>query len=172
MRRAAIRMAAVGLTAATLALTGSATAAATPVAPAPAQARGSVTCDARVLNPHFSDGAGSVIVKTRITCRGDAPPVQFRLQGSLGSIGGAPPSGPGSPPVQGPPVQRATSDQVQVIPMGGTATYYTPLEGPTKVRGSGWYEGTVTGQIVGPPGVVTDGPARARSNRVYVVDPG
>jgi hypothetical protein len=141
-------------------------------APAPAQARGSVSCDAAVMNPHFSDGAGSVIFKTRITCRGDAPPVQFRLQGSLGSIGGGRPTGPGSPPVQGPPVQRATSDQVQEIPMGATVTFYTPQAGGSKVRGSAWYEGNVTGQIIGPPGIVANGPARARSNRVYVVDPG
>jgi hypothetical protein len=119
-------------------------------------------------NPHFSRGAGSVIFKTRITCVGDSPPVEVRVRGTLGSVAGG---SPGSP-AQGPPVTRATSDLVQVVPMGGTVTYYTPeLDGP-KVRGSATYVGNVLGEIVGPPGVVTSGPNRAGSNYTHVTDPG
>ncbi len=130
--------------------------------------RSGVVCDAAVENPHFSRGAGSVIFKTRITCRGDAPPVQFRLRGTLGSVAGGAPGNP----AQGPPVSRATSDQTQTIPMGATVTYYTPkLDGP-KVHGSATYSGFLVGELVGPPGVVSDGPSNARSNSTYVSDPG
>jgi len=141
---------------------------------APLAAAGEVACDAAVENPHYSPPprAGSVIFKTRIACRGDGTPVvQVRVTGILGSISGTPP--PSRPP-QGPPVQRATSDQTQNVTVNGPATtYYTPLEGPgnPKVRGSAWYQGDITGQIVGPPGVVTPGPSRASSNRAWVNDP-
>lgn len=132
-------------------------------------AAGSVSCDAAVENPHFSRGAGSVIFKTRIRCRGTGqvpPAVQVRIQGSLGSIGGAPP--PSGPP-QGPPVPRASSDQTQNVAVnGGEATFYTPLAGGPKVTGSAWYEGNIYGQIVGPPGGAYPPPSRARSNRVWV----
>jgi hypothetical protein len=142
---------------------------------APLAAAGEVVCDAAVENPHYSPPprAGSVIFKTRIACRGNgAPVVQVRVTGILGSIGGAPPP---SRPAQGPPVTRATSDQTQNVTVNGaTTTYYTPAEGPgnPKVRGSAWYQGDITGQIVGPPGVVTPGPSRASSNRAWVNDPG
>ncbi|MGH3839009.1 MAG: hypothetical protein ACRDSF_25425 [Pseudonocardiaceae bacterium] len=72
-------------------------------------------------------------------------------------------------------MQRAISDQIQDVAVnGGATTYYTPLEEPgnPKVRGSGWYQGDVVGQMVGPPGVVTAGPSRASSNRAWVNDPG
>jgi hypothetical protein len=131
---------------------------------------GEVVCDAALENPHWSppQRAGSVLFKTRISCHGDGPPVvQFRLAGSLGSIGG----GPGPRPPQGPPVPRASSDQTQPVTVnGGPQTFYTPLEGPgqPKVRGSAWYQGDVTGQMVAP---VTNGPAHASTNRVYVATP-
>ncbi len=132
-------------------------------------AAGSVSCDAAVENPHFSRGAGSVIFKTRIRCRGTGqvpPAVQVRIQGSLGSINGAPPPAPAP---QGPPLQRATSDQTQNVAVnGGEATFYTPVAGGPKVTGSSWYEGNIYGQIVGPPGGVYPPPSRARSNRVWV----
>ena len=100
--------------------------------------------------------------------RGDAPPVQLRLEGNLGSVSGGHPDSPAA----GPPVTRATSDQIQTIPMGTTVTYYTPeLDGP-KVRGSASYQCSVLGSIVGPPGIVVDPPQRATSNRIYVTDPG
>lgn len=128
-----------------------------------------VICDAALENPHYSKGFGGVIFKTRITCRGDAPPVQFRLRGTLGSVSGGAPGRP----AQGPPVSRATSDDTQTIAMGTTVTYYTPKLGDqTKVRGSASYEGNVTGEIVGPPGIIAEGPKPARSNRVHVTDPG
>lgn len=138
-------------------------------------APGEVLCDAAVENPHYSPPprAESVIFKTRIACHGNGPPVvQIRVTGTLGSISGAPP--PSGPP-QGPPVQRATSDQTQDVAVNGRATtYYTPMEEPgnPKVRGSGWYQGDIVGQMVGPPGVVTPGPSRASSNRAWVNDPG
>lgn len=135
---------------------------------APTAVTATVVCDANVLNPHFSRGAGSVIFKTRITCRGDAPPVQFRLRGDLGSVSGGAPG----QAAEGPPVSRVTSDDTQTIPMGATVTFYTPLVGGPKVRGSATYEGNVIGQLVGPPGVVSDGPSTARSNRLFVTDPG
>ncbi|MGH3906408.1 MAG: hypothetical protein ACRDTE_19850 [Pseudonocardiaceae bacterium] len=142
---------------------------------APLAAAGEVVCDAAVQNPHYSPPprAASVIFKTRIACHGNgAPVVQVRVTGSLGSVFGAPP--PSGPP-QGPPVTRATSDQTQNVTVNGPATtYYTPRAEPgnPKVRGSGWYQGDITGQIVGPPGVVTPGPSRASSNRAWVNDPG
>lgn len=137
-----------------------------PAAAEPAAAE--VSCDAVVNNPHFSRGAESVIFKTRITCHGNGPPVQVRVRGSLGSVAGG---APGQPAL-GPPVVRATSDEVQTVPMGVTVTLYTPEEGTTQVRGSRTYEGDIVGEIVGPPGVVTAGPNRAGSNSVFVVDPG
>ena len=134
----------------------------------PASARAQVSCSAAVENPHFSRGANSVIFKARITCEGDAPPVQVRLRGTLGSIAGG---APGSP-AQGPSVTRATSDQTQTIRMGGTATFYTPATDGAKVRGSQTYVGNIFGEIIGPPGVITSGPNRAASRYVYVTDPG
>jgi hypothetical protein len=134
-------------------------------------AAGEVVCDATVDNPHYSRGGGTVIFKTRVTCRGrGAPVVQVRITGTLGSIHGSPPpSGPSS----GPPVPRATSDQTQDVAVnGGTTTYYTPMVGSNKVRGSSWYNGDISGQIVGPPGIVTTGPSRAHSHQVWVNDPG
>lgn len=142
---------------------------------APLVAAGEVVCDAAVENPHYSPPprAASVIFKTRIACHGNgAPVVQVRVTGILGSVYGAPP--PSGPP-QGPPVTRATSDQTQNVTVnGGATTYYTPRAEPgnPKVRGSGWYQGNITGQIVGPPGVVTPGPSHAASNRAWVHDPG
>jgi hypothetical protein len=126
-----------------------------------------VVCDSSPENPHYSRGAGSVILKTRITCRGDGiQVVQIRVIGHLGLIFGPPP--PGRPP-SGPPASRATSDETQNITVNGPAkTYYTPLEGPgtPKVRGSGWYQGDVTGEIVAPPpGTITNGPIHGSSNR-------
>ncbi len=65
------------------------------------------------------------------------------------------------------------SDQTQDVAVnGGGTTYHTPMVGPTKVRGSGWYKGDISGQIVGPPGIVTMGPSRAFSNQAWVNDPG
>ena len=127
-----------------------------------------VSCSASIENPHFSDGAGSVIFKTRITCEGDAPPVQVRVRGTLGSVAGGAPGRP----AQGPPATQATSEQVRTVPMGGTATYYTPATNGSKVRGSGTYVGNIVGEIVGPPGVTTSGPSRAASRYVFVTDPG
>ena len=51
---------------------------------------------------------------------------------------------------------RATSDQSQTIIMGFDSYFLYPVVGGSKVRGSASYQGTVVGQIVGPPGVVTD----------------
>lgn len=139
-----------------------------PAEASPAAIRAEVSCDAAVNNPHFSRGALSVIFKTRITCRGDGPPVQVRVRGSLGSVAGG---SPGSP-AQGPPVVRATSDEIQTVPMGATITFYTPELGSSQVRGSRTYQGNIVGEIVGPPGVVSPGPNRAGSNSVFIVDPG
>lgn len=134
---------------------------------------GEVECKAKPENPHYSrpPRAGSVIFKTRITCRGNGVPVvQIRVTGILGSISGAPP--PARPP-QGPTVTRATSDQTQNVMVNSeAATYYTPSPGNPKVRGSAWYQGYITGQIVGPPGGTTTGPLREPSNRSWVDDPG
>jgi len=137
-----------------------------------------VTCNGSPENPHYSRGAGSVIFKTRITCHGEGVQVvQVRARGTLGSVFGEPPRGGSAPggPAQGPLVTEATSDQTQNVAVNGPATtYYTPLEGPgsPKVRGSKWFQGDVTAEIVAPPpGVVTDGPSSASSNRVWVNDP-
>lgn len=130
---------------------------------------GEVACDVYPENPHYTPRASSVIFKTRITCQGNGiSVVQVRMTGILGSIPGAPP--PARPP-QGPTVTRTTSDKTQNITVNGeSATYYTPLEGPgePKVRGSAWYQGYVTGQIVGPPGGTPTGPARGSNNRAWV----
>jgi len=138
----------------------------------PLAAASTVVCDAALENPHYSGGAESVIFKTRVTCSGNGLSiVQVRIRGTLGSICGAPPRGG---PAQGPLVLRATSDQIQNVTVnGGFTTYYTPMAGPgnPKVRGSGWYQGDVSGKIVGPPGIVSDDPPRAFSNRVWVNDP-
>lgn len=67
---------------------------------------------------------------------------------------------------------RANGLEIQIIAMGSTVTFYTPEVNTTQVRGSQTYQGNTVGRIVGPPGVVTDGPNRARINSVYVVDPG
>lgn len=127
-------------------------------------ANGSFTCDAAIDNPHYSPRAGSVLFKTRITCYGNTPPVQLRLRGTLGSIGG------GSPghPAQGPPITRATSDQTQTIAMGTTAIYYTPLVDGPKVQFAATFEGRIFGQVVGPPGTTAAPPNRGASNRVYI----
>lgn len=62
-------------------------------------------------------------------------------------------------------------DQTQLVTVnGGPQTFYTPLEGTgqLKVRGSAWYQGDVTGQMVAP---VTNGPAHASTSRIYVATP-
>lgn len=131
-------------------------------------AQGTFVCSATLNNPHYSRGAASVIFKTRIACEGDTPPIQMRIFGRLGSVSGGSPGNPAA----GPTVPRASSDQTQTIPMGGSATYYTPVVGGTKVRGSATYQGDIDGQVVGPPGAIGSGPNPVSSNRVYVVDPG
>lgn len=67
---------------------------------------------------------------------------------------------------------RATSDETQTVAMGATVTFYTPGVGTSQVRGSRTYQGSIVGEIVGPPGVLTAGPSRATSNAVFVSDPG
>ncbi|QHC22206.1 hypothetical protein [Streptomyces sp. GS7] len=133
-----------------LALTAT-TATAAPVRTSSAGAvRDVATCTAQVDNPHFSNGAGSVIFKARMSCttNGNVPEVNLRVWGTLGAVSG------GSPghPAQGPPVPAATSDQTQTVPTNGQqVTYYTPAPDATrKIIGSGTYVGSVTFQIVAP----------------------
>jgi hypothetical protein len=129
---------------------------------------GDYVCNASVLNPHFSDPArgNTVLFKTRITCQGPTP-VEVRITGTLGSVDAAAPPSPA--PGEG-FVARANSGQTQQVANDGKTptTYYTPmLSGPT-VKGSGWYVGTISGEILAPvPGTLGKG----HSNVVYIVTP-
>ncbi|WP_369393398.1 hypothetical protein AB5J72_42010 [Streptomyces sp. CG1] len=155
------------LTAATLLAlsTASATAAASSRAPAAASVEDVAVCTAQIDNPHFSNGAGSVIFKARMSCtaNGNVPEVSLRVWGTLGYVPG------GSPghPAQGPPGAAATSDQTQTVPTNGQqVTYYTPVpDGPKKITAAGTYVGSATFQIVAPAlGTV----GRGQGNYVYV----
>ncbi|MFI6470581.1 hypothetical protein ACIBL5_10065 [Streptomyces sp. NPDC050516] len=153
-------------TAATLlALSTASAASASPGPLRPASANDVAVCTAQIDNPHFSNGAGSVIVKARMSCRtdGNVPTVSLRVWGTLGYVGG------GSPghPAQGPPGTAATSDQTQTVPTNGQqVTYYTPVpDDPKKITAAGTYVGSVTFQIVSPAlGTV----GRQQGNYVYV----
>ncbi|WP_369368284.1 hypothetical protein AB5L52_41250 [Streptomyces sp. CG4] len=143
----------------------SGTASASSGAPAPAAVDDVAVCTAQIDNPHFSNGAGSVIFKARMSCttNGNVPSVNLRVRGVLGYVPG------GSPghPAQGPPGTAATSDQTQTVPTNGQqVTYYTPVpDDPKKITASGTYVGSVTFQIVAPA-VGTVG--REQGNYVYV----
>jgi hypothetical protein len=129
--------------------------------------RGEIACDLRLENPHWSSGGESVIFKSRISCHGDGPPtVTIRIIGNLGSVSGP----PGPVPAQGPPVPRAHSDEAQVVSTntGQLVTYYTPQQNREKVRGSAWYEGYVTGEMISTP---VHNIGHAATNRVYVSTP-
>lgn len=136
-------------------------AALTPVA-APAYAQqDEVVCDLRIESPHYSDGAGSVIFKSRVACTG-AGPATIRMEGFLEAFGGTPenrPPGPG---------RTVTSDETRVIANDGRyVTFYTPVQGGPKMLGTGWYRGAVRGTVVAPIGTVNS----ATSNDAFVVTP-
>ncbi|WP_043263462.1 hypothetical protein [Streptomyces sp. CT34] len=148
-----------------LALTPTAATAAPARAPSASSVQDVAVCTAQVDNPHFSNGAGSVIFKARMSCtaNGNVPTVNLRVWGTLGYVYG------GSPghPAQGPPSTAATSDQTQTVPTNGQqVTYYTPVpDDRRKVTAAGTYVGSVTFQIVAPaPGTV----GREQGNYVYV----
>jgi hypothetical protein len=62
---------------------------------------------------------------------------------------------------------RRKTSQISGVVAFSIATLVATTNG-----GSSWYQGDITGQIVGPAGVVTPGPSRASSNRAWVNDPG
>ncbi|MEV5877448.1 hypothetical protein AB0L75_25125 [Streptomyces sp. NPDC052101] len=141
------------------------TASASSRAAAPASVDDVAVCTTQIDNPHFSNGAGSVIFKARMSCttNGNVPEVNLRVWGTLGYVPG------GSPghPAQGPPGAAATSDQTQTVPTNGQqVTYYTPVpDDPKKIIAAGTYVGSVTFQIVAPAlGTV----GRGQGNYVYV----
>lgn len=132
------------------------------VAGTPAHAQeGEVVCDLRIENPHYSDGAGSVIFKSRVACQG-AGPATIRIEGFLEAFGGTPenrPPGPG---------RTVTSDETRIVANDGRyVTFYTPAPGGAKMTGNGWYRGSVRGTVVAPPGTVNS----ATGNDAYVVTP-
>ncbi|MFE0100667.1 hypothetical protein [Streptomyces sp. NPDC059009] len=151
--------------AALLTLSAASTAATPPRAHRPASVQDVAVCTPQIDNPHFSNGAGSVIFKARMSCTTDGaiPTVNLRVQGTLGYVpGGAP-----GQPAQGPPSSAATSDQTQTVPTNGQqVTFYTPVpDDPKKITAGGTYVGSVTFQIVAPaPGTV----GHAQGNYVYV----
>ncbi|MER6378502.1 hypothetical protein [Streptomyces sp. NPDC001250] len=63
----------------------SGTASASSGAPAPAAVDDVAVCTAQIDNPHFSNGAGSVIFKARMSCttNGNVPSVNLRVWGVL-----------------------------------------------------------------------------------------
>lgn len=100
-----------------------------------------------------------MVVKTRVTCTGPTP-VQVRVIGKLVSGG-----------LQfGPTTTRASSDQTQGVANDGNTitTYYTPMRNEPGVRGSGWYTGSITAEVVAP---VASGPWSAASGEVWVTTP-
>lgn len=120
-----------------------------------------VVCDLKIEDPHYSDGAGSVIFKSRVACRG-AGPATIRMEGFLEGFGGTReyrPPGPG---------RTVTSDETRVIANDGRyVTFYTPVQGGASMLGTGWYRGGVRGTVLAPPGTANS----ATSNDAFVVTP-
>lgn len=126
---------------------------------------GVVSCDMFADRPHFSNGTGGVIYKTRVYCRGDVPAVDVRVKGALSVFGYG--SGPGGPPPGGPALPIATSDLTQRVVIGSAnpVTYYTPAAGAPTVPGNQWAQGSSGGEIVEPGGSSNIG--QATTPRVF-----
>lgn len=103
-------------------------------------------CEMKSDNPHWSRGAQSVIFKTRVECAGTEAPT-VRITGDMFYVEGGLPGLPSDAPTR--PVGH--SELQQVVPIGDTVTYYTPLEDdPSKLTALGTYQGTAVGEIVAP----------------------
>lgn len=103
------------------------------------------TCQLKSDLPHWTPRAGSVIFKTRVECVGTEAPT-VRITGTMNyTLGGLP-----GAPSQGELHTVATSVQEQVVPIGKTVTYYTPLPNAEKLVAPGTYQGVATGEVVAP----------------------
>lgn len=102
-------------------------------------------CAMKTNSPHWSRGAGSAIFKTRVECKGTEPPV-VRITGDMFFVEGGAPGLPSDAPAR--PVAHSVQDQV--VPIGATITYYTPLGGVDKLTAVGTYQGVATGEVVAP----------------------
>ena len=87
----------------------------------------------------------SSIFKTRVECVGTEAPT-VRITGMMNHT----PSGLPGAPSQGELRTVATSVQDQVVPIGKTVTYYTPLPDAEKLVAPGTYQGVASGEVVAP----------------------
>lgn len=102
-------------------------------------------CEMKSDTPHWSTGARSVIFKTRVECIGTETPT-VRITGRLNHN----PDGLPLLPSDGPLTTVHTSVQDQVVPIGKTVTFYTPLKDTDKITEAGTYQGSAVGEIVSP----------------------
>jgi len=114
-----------------------------------------------VNGPHWSDGAQSVIYKTRVACTGTYPSVDVQIQGALYQVSGGSTSGPAS----GPGIKVAGSLQDQWIATDYVkVTYYTPkLSSDKHIDPGNTFYGQSVGTILGPGEPVNYGSARGVS---------
>lgn len=102
-------------------------------------------CQLKSDTPHYTPRAGSVIFKTRVECVGTEAPV-VRINGTMLYS----PAGLPGAPTDGPLQQVATSSQDQLVQIGESKTYYTPMENTEKLTLPGTYQGVAAGEIVAP----------------------
>ena len=102
-------------------------------------------CQLKSDTPHWSWRAGTVLFKTRVECIGTSAPT-VRITGTMNySLAGLPGS-----PTTGDLRTVATSSQDQVVPIGKTATYYTPMRNTNTLVAPGTYQGVATGEVIAP----------------------
>jgi hypothetical protein len=101
----------------------------------------SEVCKVQVNNPHFSDGTGGVIYKTRVKCAA----TRTALIGPALYVCPVDPTGPeGTWPEQG-CVFKGADVQSRVINPGKVETFYYPRLGQPGARGSGLWVGNTAG---------------------------